>query len=102
MQGDLATIGRALRAKVLRHTGIPTGAGFGSTKTLAKLANHSAKSAERKPGSYPSAYAQVFSFGAISPAERQAVFETTLIDEVWCVGPRIGSTPAASRRSPTY
>ena len=71
---------------MLRHTGIPTCAGFGSTKTLAKLANHIAKFAERKPGSYPATYAQVFSFGAISPAERQAVFETTRIDEVWGIG----------------
>ena len=76
---------------MLRHTGIPTCAGFGVTKTLAKLANHIAKSAEQKPGSYPAAYAQVFSFGAISPAERQTVFETTLIDEVWGIGPRIGA-----------
>ena len=89
--GDLVAIGRALRAKVLRHTGIPTCAGFGATKTLAKLANHIAKSSERKPGSYPATYARVFSFGAISPAERQAVFETTLIDEVWGIGPRIGA-----------
>ena len=91
VQGDLVAIGRALRAKVLRHTGIPTCAGFGPTKTLAKLANHIAKSAERKPGSYPAIYAQVFSFGAISPAERQAAFETTAIDEVWGIGPRISA-----------
>ena len=92
VRDDLVAIGRALRAKVLRHTGIPTCAGFGPTKTLAKLANHVAKSAERKPGSYPSAYAQVFSFGAISSeAEVQEVFETTLIDEVWGIGRRIGA-----------
>jgi hypothetical protein len=33
--------------------GLPTSVGFGPTKTLAKLANHVAKTAERKPGSYP-------------------------------------------------
>jgi DNA polymerase V len=33
--------------------GIPCGIGIGPTKTLAKLANHIAKTAERKPGSYP-------------------------------------------------
>lgn len=91
VRDDLVAIGRTLRAKVLRHTGIPTCAGFGSTKTLAKLANHVAKSAERKPGSYPPAYARVFSFGAINTADVQAVFETTLIDEVWGIGSRIGA-----------
>ena len=32
---------------------------FGATKTLAKLANHVAKTADRKPGSYPYANAGV-------------------------------------------
>ena len=91
VRDDLVAIGRALRAKVLRHTGIPTCAGFGPTKTLAKLANHVAKSAERKPGSYPPAFARVFSFGAITAAEVNEVFETTLIDEVWGIGSRIGA-----------
>lgn len=89
--GDLVAIGRTLRFKVLRHTGIPTCAGFGATKTLAKLANHVAKSAERKPGSYPSAYGQVFSFGAITAAKINEVFETTAIDEVWGIGRRISA-----------
>ena len=88
---DLVAIGRRLRAKVLRHTGIPTCAGFGPTKTLAKLANHVAKSAERKPGSYPNAYRQVFSFGSISAAELKVVFDTTAVDEVWGIGRRISA-----------
>lgn len=84
---DLVAIGRALRAKVLRHTGIPTCAGFGPTKTLAKLA----KSAEHKPGSYLPAYARVFSFGTITQAAVNKVFETTSIDEVGGIGRRIGA-----------
>ena len=91
VRDDLVAIGRALRAKVLRHTGIPTCAGFGPTKTLAKLANHIAKSAERKPGSYPAEYGRVFSIGAIAPEAVQAVFEATMIDEVWGIGSRIGA-----------
>jgi DNA polymerase V len=39
-------------AQVLQWTGLPTSVGFGPTKTLAKLANHVAKMADRKPGSY--------------------------------------------------
>jgi DNA polymerase V len=88
---DLVTIGRALRAKVLRYTGIPTCAGFGPTKTLAKLANHVAKTAERKPGSYPAAYSRVFSFGLATREERSAIFDVTPVDEVWGIGRRIGA-----------
>ena len=40
--------------------------GFGPTKTLAKLANHVAKSADRKPGTYPAPLAQVRDFGQLS------------------------------------
>ena len=40
-RGELA---RDMRATVLRWTGIPTCVGIGPTKTLAKLANHIAKS----------------------------------------------------------
>jgi DNA polymerase V len=32
-----------LQKKILQHTGIPTSIGIGSSKTLAKLANHIAK-----------------------------------------------------------
>ena len=89
--GDLVAIGRMLRAKVLRHTGIPTCAGFGPTKKLATFANHVAKSAERKPGSYSPAYALVLSFGAVTLDEWQAIFETTAVDEVWGIGRRISA-----------
>lgn len=51
VQGDLVPICREVRARVLQWVGIPTCVGIGPTKTLAKLANHIAKSAERKPGS---------------------------------------------------
>ena len=40
---DTQSIGREIRGKILRWTGIPTCVGFGKTKTLAKLANHIAK-----------------------------------------------------------
>lgn len=38
-----------LQKKILRHTGIPTSIGIGSTKTLAKLANHCCKKAFKIP-----------------------------------------------------
>lgn len=40
---DLNAYGNKLKAIVEMHTGIPVGVGIGSTKTMAKLANHAAK-----------------------------------------------------------
>ncbi len=40
---DLDSLGRRIRSHVLRCTGIPVGVGIAHTKTLAKLANHTAK-----------------------------------------------------------
>lgn len=85
---ELVSIGRALRDQVLCWVGIPTCVGFAPTKTLAKLANHVAKNAERKPGSYPAEYAQVFNLGACSATEVAAVLMATEVGEVWGVGPR--------------
>lgn len=36
-------MGRELRSRILQCTGIPVGVGIAHTKTLAKLANHTAK-----------------------------------------------------------
>ncbi len=87
----LLGIGRALRDQVLQWTGLPTCVGFGPTKTLAKLANHIAKTAERKPGHYPDALARVCHLGMLAEAERQDLMTRTAVGEVWGVGPRIGT-----------
>ena len=84
--GDLAAIGRELRSRVLRWVGLPTSVGFAPTKTLAKLANHVAKTADRKPGSYPERLAQVCHFGALSPRERDDVMRRTDVGDVWGIG----------------
>jgi DNA polymerase V len=89
--GDLVATGRALRTKVLQWTGLPTCVGFGPTKTLAKLANHIAKTAERKPGSYPVEYAQVFCLASLDPMQRATALAATDVGEVWGVGSRIGA-----------
>ena len=54
------------------------------------LANHIAKTAERKPGSYPERFAQVCNLTALTEAELQATLQNTEVGEVWGVGPRIG------------
>lgn len=48
--GDLVRVGREMRARVLRCTGIPVGVGIGTSKTLAKLANHGAKKWQAQTG----------------------------------------------------
>ncbi len=50
---DLVRLARIIRRPIHQWIGIPTCIGIGPTKTLAKLANAIAKSAERKPVSYP-------------------------------------------------
>jgi DNA polymerase V len=84
--GDRVAIGRELRAKVLAWTGLPTSVGFGATKTLAKLANHVAKTADRKPVSYPRELAQVCDFGTVPAEPLEAVMRATEVGEVWGIG----------------
>lgn len=79
----------AIRDRILRGVGIPTCIGIGPTKTLAKLANHVAKDAERKPGSYPKELAQVCNLTELSPAQRQSLLESVPVGDVWGVGRRI-------------
>ncbi len=86
---DLVDVGRQLRAQVLQWTGLPTSVGFGPTKTLAKLANHVAKMADRKPGSYDPGFAQVCHLGEASAAQRERVFQSTDVGNVWGVGRRM-------------
>ena len=91
VRGDLVAIGKTLRAAVLREIGLPTSIGFGATKTLAKLANHVGKTADRKPGSYPTGLAQVCNFATLRPTDLDAVFGATNVGNIWGVGRRIGA-----------
>ncbi|MGB6097345.1 MAG: Y-family DNA polymerase [Comamonas thiooxydans] len=81
----------AIRSRILQWIGIPCGIGIAPTKTLAKLANHIAKSAERKPGSYPGELAQVCNLAELSPAALGRILARTAITEVWGIGPRLGA-----------
>ncbi|MES2242541.1 MAG: Y-family DNA polymerase [Pseudomonadota bacterium] len=87
--GDLTERARRVRERVLQWTGIPTGIGIAATKTLAKLANHVAKSADRKPGSYPAELARVCNLDSLPGADLDAVLQATAVGEVWGVGRRI-------------
>jgi DNA polymerase V len=72
----LADLGAQIRDRVRRWTGIPVCAGFGPTKTLAKLANHIAK---KNP-----AFAGVCSL--MEPRLREALLPVVEVGDVWGVG----------------
>ena len=88
---DLTRRGHRMRRRILQWTGLPTGIGIGRTKTLAKLANHVAKSAHRKPGSYPAELAQVADLAALPASDFDAVLAATDLSEIWGIGRRIGA-----------
>lgn len=87
---DLTRRSHAVRERILQWIGIPCGIGIGATKTLAKLANHVAKSADRKPGSYPAEWARVANLTALPASDLDAVLKATALGEVWGIGRRIG------------
>jgi DNA polymerase V len=89
--GDLVLRARKIRRRIHQWIGIPTCIGIGPTKTLAKLANAIAKSAERKPGSYPAHHAQICHLGACTPEQLAALLAATEVGDVWGVGRKIGA-----------
>jgi DNA polymerase V len=82
VRGDLTARSREVRARIEQWIGLPTCIGIGPTKTLAKLANFIAKTAERKPGSYPAGFAQVCNLAALPASDLDAVFAATPVGEV--------------------
>jgi len=71
---------RALRAKVLRWTGIPVCIGLAGTKMLAKLANREAKKRREETGG-------VFDLDAVADLEKW--MERVPCDGLWGVGKRL-------------
>ena len=77
LRQPLARLGEEIVATVPRWTGIPISFGVGPTKTLAKAANHLAKS---RPDRY---------FSLMNPDTRQAALQDFPIEEVWGIGRRL-------------
>jgi DNA polymerase V len=77
---DLDSLGRKIRSQVLRCTGIPVGVGIAHTKTLAKLANHTAKRLQAQTGGV---------VNICDPVKRDWVLRNTNVAEVWGVGRRM-------------
>jgi DNA polymerase V len=78
--GDLTLFGRKIRARVLRDTGIPVGVGIAHTKTLAKLANHTAKKLQTRTGGV---------VDICDPDKRDWVLKRCEVGDVWGVGRRM-------------
>ena len=91
VRGDLVERSHKVRSRILQWVGIPCCIGIARTKTLAKLANHIAKTAERKPGVYPEKLAQVCNLSALPKEELEAVLAATPVGEVWGIGRRISA-----------
>jgi DNA polymerase V len=89
VRGDLVERSHKIRDRILQWVGIPCCVGMGATKTLAKLANHIGKTAERKPGIYPDRLAQVCNLSAMTAQELKETFTATEVGEVWGIGRRI-------------
>jgi DNA polymerase V len=75
--GDLTAFGRTIRAAIYKCTGIPVGVGIARTKTLAKLANHTAKRLLSKTGGV---------VDICDPFNRDWTLRNTDVGEVWGVG----------------
>ncbi|MGZ0717657.1 translesion error-prone DNA polymerase V subunit UmuC [Pseudomonas palleroniana] len=80
MPGNLTEFGREIRAKVLKHTGIPVGVGIAHTKTLAKLANYTAKRFQAQTGGV---------VNLCDAFKRDWVLRNTAVEEVWGIGRRM-------------
>lgn len=77
---NLDALGRQIRSRVLRGTGIPVGVGIARTKTLAKLANYTAKRLQSETGGVVDICDQF---------KRDWVLRNTDVAEVWGVGRRM-------------
>ncbi len=86
--GDRIQFGRDIRARVLRCTGIPVGVGIARTKTLAKLANHTAKRLQAQTGGV---------VDICDDFKRDWVLRNTEVKEVWGIGRRMAAHLEAMR-----
>ncbi|MEQ6290557.1 Y-family DNA polymerase [Vogesella sp. GCM10023246] len=84
---DLREYATRLRADVLQRVGIPTCVGIGSSKTLAKLANHVGKVFPKAQG--------VFAWHWLTPEWQDKLMARIEVGEVWGIGRRISERLAA-------
>jgi DNA polymerase V len=78
---ELLTLGRTIKAAVLRNVGVPVCVGIANTKTLAKLAN---KWAKNNPGLNGVCY-----WEDMPPAARETLMRRLSVIELWGVASRL-------------
>lgn len=83
LYGGTAAMGHAMRQRIRQWVGLPVCAGFGRTKTLAKLANHIAKKNPTLGG--------VCDLAGMSETDRLHWMGQIDVGEVWGVGRRIAT-----------
>ncbi len=81
MKRDLIAYGKEIKDTVLQWTGLPICVGMGSTKTLAKLANHCAKKQAHMNG--------VCDFTSISEEELDSMMQKLPVSKVWGIGSKL-------------
>lgn len=75
---ELESLGREIRDRVRRQTGLPVSVGIAATKTLAKVANHLAKTSIRAGGV----------LNLVDSPYLDLALERTPVEEVWGIGRR--------------
>lgn len=80
MRGSLEDLGRQIKARVYKCTGLPVGVGISTTKTLAKLASYSAKRWHNSTGGV---------LDLRDPDRRNRALQHVDVGEVWGVGRRL-------------
>lgn len=78
---DLTAYGKEIKDTVMKWTGLPICVGMGSTKTLAKLANHCAKKQSHFNG--------VCDFTSMSQTEVDSVMKELPVSKVWGIGNKL-------------
>lgn len=80
---DLIAYGQQMRKRILKWTGLPVCVGIGSTKTLAKLANHCAKKRTH--------FNSVCNFNTMNDTELNQILSEIAVGEVWGIGRKLAS-----------
>ena len=78
---DLIAYGQQMRNRILQWTGLPVCVGMGSTKTLAKLANHCAKKQSQFNG--------VCNLNQLSSNDVNQLLSNIAVGEVWGIGRKL-------------
>jgi DNA polymerase V len=78
---DLIAYGQEIKETVMQWTGLPICVGIGSTKTLAKLANHCAKKQPHMNG--------VCDFTSMSQSDLDSIMHKLPLSKVWGIGSKL-------------